>query len=310
MEKLLITHDPPKRAGLENTHGEPQPQVAERPLIVALDGRDHDSDALALARTLQATLGGWLLIAHVIPPAPLGRGMVEYEFLARQEGRELLARAAEASGSAAETRLLETWPAASALAQLADDHGASMLVLGASHRGAVGSVVPGRTASHLVARTPCPIAVAPAGYANAGTTSISTIGVAYDGTSEADLALAAAIGAASKLAVPVRLYHAMHAISDDPSWDLFRRNMQRIAQRILDRGLQHVPSDLRATSLVLEGDAAEVVAAAAASDDIGLLYVGSRGYGSLRELVVGGVVGGLLHAARCPLVIVPARGHG
>lgn len=310
MEKLQVSQDRSKHAEAQSTPAERRPQVVERPLIVALNGRMHDSDALALGRTLQTALGGWLLIAHVIPPAPLGRGMTEYALLARQEGRELLARAAEASGVAAQTRLLETWPAAWALAELAEDHDAGMLVLGSSHRGSVGSVVPGRTASHLVARTPCPIAVAPAGYASAAATSISTIGVAYDGTSTADLALAAAVGGASKLAVPLRLYHAIHRIPDDPSWDLFRRNMHRIAQQILARGLQQVPGDIAATSVLLEGDVSEVIAEAAMSEDVGLLYVGSRGYGPLREALVAGTVGGLLHTARVALVIVPARSHG
>ena len=122
--------------------------------------------------------------------------------------------------------------------------------------------------------------------------------------------MVAAIGAASKLGVPVRLYHAMHRISDDPSWDLCRKSMHRAAERILERGLRRVPSELVATSRVLKGDVAEVIADASAADDIGLLYVGSRGYGPLREAMVGGVVGGLLHGARCPLVIVPEGVEG
>jgi nucleotide-binding universal stress UspA family protein len=279
-------------------------------VIVALDGRDDDADALALAQTLRAALDGELIIAHVIPPAPLGRGMVEYELLARKEGRELLARAAEESGAASKTRLLETWPLALALAQLAEDHDASMLVLGPSHRGTVGSALPGRTASRLLARTARPVAVAPRGYAGGGRTSISMIGAAYDGTSGSDLALAAAIRAASKLAAPLRVYHAMYKISADPSWDLYRKSMRRVAQQTLDRGLQQVPGDLVATSRVLEGDAAEVIADASSADHIGLLYVGSRGYGPLHEAIVGGVVGGLLQTARCPLVIVPESGEG
>jgi hypothetical protein len=35
-----------------------------------------------------------------------------------------------------------------------------------------------------------------------------------------------------------------------------------------------------------------------------MLFVGSRGYGPLREALFGGVAGALLIAARCPLVIV------
>ena len=94
---------------------------AERTLIVGLDGRQHDADALALARTLQMSSAGRLVFAHVIPPPPLGRGMVDYARQARSEGRELLVCAAERSDVPSETQLLETWPAAFALSQLAED---------------------------------------------------------------------------------------------------------------------------------------------------------------------------------------------
>ena len=149
--------------------------------------------------------------------------------------------------------------------------------------------MPGGVASHLLAHAPCAIAVAPSGYAKLAQGSISRIGVAYDGTSEADLALAEAAGAATRLRAPLHLYHAMHAISKDPAWDKFRGYTEDFAQGILDTGLKQLPPELEATSTVLEGDVAEVFAEAASSDDVALLYVGSRGYGPLREALFGGV---------------------
>ena len=282
------------------------PEASEASVIVGLDGREHDADALALGRFLQAALGGELLLAHVIPPAPPGRGMLALESLERQDGRELLARSAEKLGAAGvDTQLVEPCPAAPGLSRLAVERRASMLVLGSTHRGAVGRVVPGGVASHLLARAPCAIAVAPVRYVTRTHASISRIGVAYDATPESDLALAAAAGAAVGLGIPLRLYHAMHEISRDPAWDKFRGHMEDFAREILDAGIGQLPSGLEATGSVLAGDVAEVIAEAAASDDVALLYVGSRGYGPLREAVFGGVAGGLLQTARCPLVIVP-----
>lgn len=274
-------------------------------VIVGLDGRDHDSDALALGRSLQAALGGRLLLAHVIPPPPSGRGMVECERLERNEGRELLARASADLGDGADTELVEPCQPARGLSQLAAERGESTLVLGSSHRGAVGRIVPGGVASHLLACARCAIAVAPVGYAKRAQASVCRIGVAYDGTSESDLALAAAAGAASRLGVPLHLYHAMHEISKDPSWDKFRGHMEEYARGILDVGLKQLRPEFEATSTVLEGDVATVIAEAASDDDVALLYVGSRGYGPLREALFGGVAGALLQSARCPLVIVP-----
>jgi nucleotide-binding universal stress UspA family protein len=286
--------------------GTPRPTATGHPVIAALDGREHDADVLALARTLQVALGGELLIAHVIPPPPLGHGATGYAITARRDGRELLARATEQSPTVTATRLLETWPPAFALRQLAADHDASMLVVGSSHRGAVGSVVPGRTASQLVARADCLIGVASDGFARTAASS-APVGVAYDATAEADRALADAIVAGSRLGVPLRLYHVVHEVSEDASWELVRQNVQRIAGETLDRGLRQVPDGVSASGVTLQGEVAARIAESAQADGIQLLFVGSRGYGPVHEALVGGVVGGLLHAARCPLVIAPGR---
>ncbi len=272
-------------------------------MIIGLDGREHDADALALARTLWTALGGRQLVAHVVPPPPLGRGMTEYAIEARRDGRELLARAADKCGDSAQTRLLETWPVDLALNQLADDYEAPMIVLASSHRGAVGRIVPGGVASRLLAHATCPIAVAPVGYAS-NARPIVRLGVAYDGTRESDLALELAADSATRLGVPLRLYHAMHPVSRDPASDALRENMRQIAQGIVDAGVNRLPAEVEATSSVVEGDAA-VVAEAAREDSIDLLYIGSRGYGPLREATFGGFVGALLPAAGCSLVIVP-----
>lgn len=299
--------EPSARTGEESTT-----HLASSPLgthdstvIVGLDGREHDADALALAQSLQASLGGSLLLAHVVPPAPPGKGMIECERLERQQGRELLTRTSANLDDGADTQLVEPCPPPLGLSRLAAKRGASILVLGSSHRGTVGRILPGGVASHLLARAPCAIAVAPVGYAKQPQAPILRIGVAYDGTSESDLALAAAAGAASRLSVSLRLYHAMHEISNDPAWDKFRHYMEDYARRILDAGRKRLPPGLEATSTVLEGDVAATIVEAASGDDVGLLFVGSRGYGPLREALLGGVAGALLHTARCPLVIVP-----
>lgn len=274
-------------------------------VIVGLDGREHDADALALGRSLQTALGGKLLLAHVVPPTPLGQGMAAYEEILWDEGRELVAGAAWSSGGNAETELVAPCPAAHGLSRLAAGRHASMLVLGSSHRGPVGSIVPGGVASQLLTRAPCALAVAPVGYAKLEASSISRIAVAYDGTNESNQALAAAASAAGRLGVPLRVYHAMHAVSKDPAWDEFRGHIREFAQGILDAGLRRLPPELEATSTVLEGNVAEVIAEAASDDHVGLLYVGSRGYGPLREALLGGVAGALLRTARCPLMIIP-----
>jgi nucleotide-binding universal stress UspA family protein len=234
-------------------------------LIVGLDGRDHDADAVALARSLHDAFGGEVVHVHMVSPA------------------------------------------AEELSRVAAERGAGMLVLGSTHRGTVGRIVPGGVASHLLAHAPCAIAVAPVGYAQSPPEPISRIGIAYDAMSESDVALSAAAAAAARLGASLHLYYAIHAISPDPGWDKFRRHMHEFAQEILDRGLIQLPAGLEADGRVLEGDAATALAEAASEDQIGLMFAGSRCYGPLREALLGGVGGGLLRTARCPLVLIPRR---
>jgi nucleotide-binding universal stress UspA family protein len=55
---------------------------------------------------------------------------------------------------------------------------------------------------------------------------------------------------------------------------------------------------------VLEGDAASELAAASAELD--LLVLGSRGYGSVRSALLGSVSRALVRSAACPVVVLPA----
>src|ERR687885_718966 len=69
-----------------------------------------------------------------------------------------------------------------ALHELAERESAALLVLGSSHRSAVGRVLAGTTAERLLHGSPCPVAVAPRGFATSEAHGFATIGVAYDGS--------------------------------------------------------------------------------------------------------------------------------
>ena len=71
-------------------------------------------------------------------------------------------------------------------------------MVGSSHRGKLGRVLPGSVGESLLRGAPCAVAVAPRGYAGAEHPAIGLIGVAYDGSEEAKLAL----GEAERLAGP------------------------------------------------------------------------------------------------------------
>ena len=64
-----------------------------------------------------------------------------------------------------------------------------------------------------------------------------------------------------------------------------------------------IPSDVRAESVRLTGDPAEQLGERSAALD--LMLAGSRGYGPLRSVLVGGVSGRLMRTVQCPVIVVP-----
>jgi nucleotide-binding universal stress UspA family protein len=71
----------------------------------------------------------------------------------------------------------------------------------------------------------------------------------------------------------------------------------------LDAVVAKVPSDVSVTGLLLTGDPAKELAARSAELD--LLVIGSRGYGPMHSVLVGGVSGRVMRSAECPVIVVP-----
>ena len=90
------------------------------------------------------------------------------------------------------------------LQQVAADEGALAIVVGPSHRGRVGRIVPGSVGTRLLHGAPCPVAVAPNGFWSEGHAPIRRIGVGYVGPPEGEEALHAAVGLAAATGASVR----------------------------------------------------------------------------------------------------------
>src|SRR6185436_12526898 len=109
----------------------------------------------------------------------------------RQDAEAALERAKADIGETTRMRTLaiaEVSPA-KGIQTVAAKEGASLIVIGSSGRGGTGRVLAGTTAERLLHGAPCPVAVAPAGYA-ATDHAIATIAVGYDGSPESEAALA------------------------------------------------------------------------------------------------------------------------
>jgi nucleotide-binding universal stress UspA family protein len=82
-----------------------------------------------------------------------------------------------------------------------------------------------------------------------------------------------------------------------------RLDIERHVQQSLDAVDAGLPEGIKATTVRLAGDPADQLAERSAGVD--LMVVGSRGYGPLHSVIVGGVSGRLTRGAQCPVIVIP-----
>lgn len=263
----------------------------QNPILVGYDGSEESRDALALAKALAATTRASLLLAWVEPVGPLD---VPYD----AGFRPIQARAEEALAEVAQelrkegfevrTRVGLLGSAAEGIHELGEEAAAQLVVVGSSHRGRVGRVLTGTVGTRLLHGSPCPVAVAPRGFAGEPV-SLARIGVGYDGAPESELALAWAERLARAAAARLELL----VVPDEEELS---------AERVLADGLDRV-TEAHAQGAVRGGSAVEELVRL--SERVDLLVIGSRGYGPLRRVLLGSVSAHVVGRSSCPVVVAP-----
>lgn len=167
---------------------------------------------MRLAAWLADASGAQLVAAFVSESDhPFARNDREFQRLLRDHMTGLRAGARQACGALADRGDLDVVAtpgvtSAIGLHDLARDWGSDLLVVGSTHRGPVGRVFPGSTAERLLVDAPCPIAIAPQGFAKRPLSSIGRIGVGTDGTRSGGAALAVAEELARGLAAELEVF--------------------------------------------------------------------------------------------------------
>jgi nucleotide-binding universal stress UspA family protein len=180
---------------------------------------------------------------------------------------------------------------ADGLEREAERVGAHMIVLGSTHRGALGRVWPGAVAEKLLQGAPCPVAVAPAGFAGGDADALRMIAVAFDGSSGSRAAVDEAVLLGQAAGAGLKVISVAPPGSYDPRDDLAE----------LVRGLPH---ELRADPRFHNGmPVTEIVAESEVGVD--LLVMGSRRSGPARRVLLGSVSSDVVRSAACPVVVVP-----
>ena len=286
-------------------------------IIVSVDESPGSADAIALASSLAGITGAELMLVNVYPYDVHPSRALNYDFerYLKEDSRELLEKLRSTYAETAETRAVAHPSPAHGLHDLADQVDASLIVVGSTHTGRAGRVLPGSTAERLLHGSPCPVAVAPKGYAEHARPP-RIIGCGFDGSGESRQALDTAHRIAAANGARLRAIRVFRPIAYDippqkgvPMGGIsYNDHLLDRASQELEDAVAGLKGEPRGEPFFDTGDAAKAIVAA--SEQLDLLVLGSRGYGPLHSVLVGGVAGRVVREAACPVLVLPRKaGH-
>jgi len=284
-------------------------------IVVGYDSSDQAADALSLAEALRLQHDGELIIASVEEAEPVFCDIPKWQEQIDAYCEANFAHAADQLGRPDFTRRTSGGSVPAALDYIAEREDADVIVVGSTHRGKLGQVLPGSVGDRLLAGAPCGVAIAPNGYGRREHPEIARIGVAYDGEPESRMALRSAVDLARQYDAELRVIAVTPTLTDEVSPGRIGHTKAgylevlrgRVSRR-LAAGMAEVPAGVEATSVLLEGDPAREIAAQGVELD--LLVLGSRGYGPLRRTLLGGVAREVVKLAPCPVIVLPRSADG
>lgn len=276
-------------------------------IVVGYDGSAQSEDALALAGRLASSTGASLLAVFIYHQEPVFESQDRgYRRALRDEVVATLKPASELLPDEVkvETGAFASTTAARGLHEIAEEARADLIVIGSTHRGPAGRVLIGSVGEVLCSGSACAVTVAPRGYRDGTAEQLETVAVAFDGSPESAIAVKGAHGLAAT--IDARL-QAISVVEPAPKLRPrgARANTHRrdaLTARFAEL-VEAIGARVKVEHLVRSGNPIDELVDASSMTD--LLVMGSRGYGPLRHVLLGGVSGRLMQLAACPLVVVP-----
>jgi nucleotide-binding universal stress UspA family protein len=278
-------------------------------IVAGIDDREGGRDALALAATLSRSTGAELIAVRVYPyeTHPTRASVRGFEEELRADATAELERLLAESGVAARVMVVGDSSPARGLHHVAEHEDAGLLVVGSTHRGHVGRVLVGGVSASVLHHAPCPVAVAPCGFAERDA-ELTTIGVGFDGSKESQAALGLAAEVAKVagarlqiLSVVATAVPAAYPAAYERDWVTQAEESGRDEVERAHRTVEEV--GVEASGEMAIGSPVEALVELSSSVD--LLVVGSRGFGPVRRLLLGSTSDRLVREAACPVIAVP-----
>jgi nucleotide-binding universal stress UspA family protein len=295
--------------------GETDPRSAPIARIAAgVNGYREGRDAATLASMIARAAGAELMLVAVHPdpmvvlPAEIGwTGM-------RKDAERLLRETRDAVAPGARIVVETDWSVPRALERVVQREHRDLLVVGSSRRGPEGSVHIGSRTRQLLSHSRCALTVAPRGLADHPAQRLTRIGVGYDGAPESEAALALAgslaLCAGAVLLVRCVLDDSVPMIGWKPALQdrvlaMWEELLEPQAAALLERAQS--ASEATGAELaeveVRRGRPADALVELC--EQVDLLVIGSRRWGSAARVLLGGTGEALMHGASAAVLVVP-----
>jgi nucleotide-binding universal stress UspA family protein len=289
-------------------------------MIVGYAPDERGKAALHLASMLARSADDDLVVATVVP-APWIPGMAKVDAEYREYLDETAADALERARANLPGDVPATFVRHSSrsgpvgLLELAEEHGANVIVLGSSSHGPFGHIVLGSVTDRLVHSSPVTLALAPRGYRCKPDQKVVRATAAYGGSTGADDLVVAAATVAARTGASLRI--ASFAVwarpaytttlgtdSEDDVLQEWTTTMERAAGNAVDavEGLSAVPP--------VEAVIGRGSSWSEAIDDVGwdegdVLVVGSSELGPVAQVFLGSRATKILRHSPVPAFVVP-----
>jgi nucleotide-binding universal stress UspA family protein len=268
-------------------------------VIVGVDGDQGGRDAAAVAAMLTKR-GARLSLVYVSaggPDAGLDQEFADEDAVAATFQEEL-----DLCGGDAHVGRVTALSVGAGIEQVAQQRGADLIVVGASHRHGITRLFAGDHVRSVIHQNPCAVAVAPRGFAQ-DPRILTRIGVAYDGSPESEVAVAHAGLLATERHSDVILRHVVEPHFYPPGWGMVAvpvddpdAELEAARQRLGDAdglAVEHVYGAPRETLLEF-------------SRSVDLLVCGSRRNGPVRRIALGSTSESLARKVDVPLLVAPS----
>ena len=282
-----------------------------RHIVVGCDGRAEGRDAVALGAAIADVTGARLSLVGVFPPSLFPVVGVNDRKTMRLQTTQTLRRERNLLAPDGVIHTVADTSVPRALRHYAERWQADLVIIGSDPSAAPGHAAISRRGRQLLYDAPFSLGLAARGLHERGV-RLNTLGVGYDGGSEAQ----AALGSAGELARAARARLLVRHVVEDQVPGFTTAEWIAATEwnhaHVWQSACQHARSETEAaiSGLDVPAEASATVGdpgyqLRALSETADLLVVGSRRWGPVARLVSGGVGETLVADASCSILIVP-----